>query len=697
MVSGSDALLRVDAPENAPLDKVVVRLNGADVTSAFHADPATHSMVGLVTGLKVGKNSVQVLSNASSQGRPAAQIEITDHPITGPVFSGPQEQPYICQTQDFKLPDGTTLGPPLDANCSVKTVVTYVYKSTASLGKGLPGIRPGVAGLEPLTDRTKLPADVATTTTSTGETVPYVVRVETGTINRAIYQIAVLHDPTKELEPTPFTPPKNWNKRLMYTFGEGCVGGWYKQGTSVGYGSIVNDEIVGKGYAEASSTLNVFGVNCNDLTGSESMMMVKEHFIKTYGPPLFTMSRGGSGGAYQQNQTADNYPGLTDGIVLNKTFPDVMATTQMAFDSQLLQDYFTKIRNPPLTEDQMVAIAGVGEIQDLLVGVGAASRINPTKNCPKELPKEADYDPHTNPKGARCDLFDHAVNVYGRDPHTGFARRPVDNTGVQYGLTALNEGKITPALFLDLNEKMGGFDNDGNIVPARAVADPLALRVAYQTGRVTSGGGGLSKIPIIDVRPYRDMLPRGDAHLKYHSFALRARLMKANGTIANDVMITGTVDSFDAMEDYGIAKMDEWLTELTKHPAVERNLDQIVRAKPADLVDACTSPTGERIAEPQTITGGKCNDLYKAYASPRMIAGGPLSNDNLKCQLKPISDGDYKVKFSATEKARLAAIFPQGVCDWSKPGVEQQKLAGTWMTFGGKSPAPAETEAALQK
>jgi len=31
--------------------------------------------------------------------------------------------------------------------------------------------------------------------------------------------------------------------------------------------------------------------------------------------------------------------------------------------------------------------------------------------------------------------------------------------------------------------------------------------------------------------------------------------------------------------------------------------------------------------------------------------------------------------------ARLKKIFPVGVCDWSKAGVDQQPLAGTWQTF----------------
>jgi Tannase-like family of unknown function (DUF6351) len=40
-----------------------------------------------------------------------------------------------------------------------------------------------------------------------------------------------------------------------------------------------------KGYAAASSTLNVFGVDCNSVLPAETTMMVKEHFIDEYGVP----------------------------------------------------------------------------------------------------------------------------------------------------------------------------------------------------------------------------------------------------------------------------------------------------------------------------------------------------------------------------------------------------------------------------
>jgi hypothetical protein len=561
----------------------------------------------------------------------------------------------------------------------VKTVVTYVYKSTAPPPAPAAGGRPSGINLKPLPSLTALPEDVAWTTTTKGEKVPYVVRVETGTIDRSIYEIAVLHDPTKEGQPGPFAPPKEWNQRLLYSFGGGCPGGWYRQGSMLGFmNGVISDAVVGKGYAEASSTLNVAGNNCNDVISAETMMMVKEHFIKSYGKPAFTFSRGGSGGSYQQNQITDNYPGLIDGIIPSLTFDDVQELTQMLTDSRLLLRYYKQIGDG-LTQEQERAIGGVAELQNIPASAPLAGRINTNEYCPPQLAVSLRYDPATNRSGVRCDIYDHNILMYGRDPATGFARRPIDNTGVQYGWAALNDGTITAAQFLDLNQNIGGYDNDGNVVATRSVADPLALRGAYQTGIITNGGGGLARVPIIDVRPYRDKLPDGDNHLKYHSFSYRERLEKANGTSANDILLVASMKAYEQVQEYAEEKMDEWLTNLQKDSSSDPVLTKILRAKPADLADSCWNDAGERIVEPQTFSGGQCNTMYPTFPGPRMVAGGPLANNVLKCQLKPIDDGDYKVPFTDAEKARLAEIFSTGVCDWSKPGVEQQAPTGNWL------------------
>jgi hypothetical protein len=237
--------------------------------------------------------------------------------------------------------------------------------------------------------------------------------------------------------------------------------------------------------------------------------------------------------------------------------------------------------------------------------------------------------------------------------------------------------------FLDLNAKIGGYDNDGNIVPGRAVADAQALRAAYQTGRITYGGGGLAKLPIIDFRGYVDLTDRGDVHLKYHSFSLRERLKTANHTTENEVMLvaSGQNPTSHAVQAYALAKMDEWLTNLMRDSSNDSTMVKITKAKPADLVDSCYTETGQRIVEPQTFSGGECNKLYPTFPSPRMVAGGPVANNILKCQLKPIDFAEYQAAFNPEQRERLKMIFPDGVCDWSKPGVEQQRPLGAWLRY----------------
>jgi hypothetical protein len=112
MVSGGDALVQVAVPQPVALNKVMIRLNGEDVSAMFRPDTPAHALIGLVTGLKVGENTLAVFPGKKEQGSTAEQLRLKNHPITGPIFSGPQEQPFLCETQNFKLPDGSSLGPP---------------------------------------------------------------------------------------------------------------------------------------------------------------------------------------------------------------------------------------------------------------------------------------------------------------------------------------------------------------------------------------------------------------------------------------------------------------------------------------------------------------------------------------------------------------------------------------------------------
>jgi hypothetical protein len=553
-----------------------------------------HGRTRLVTGLHEGRNRLRIGN---------ARLTVINHPITGPVFSGPHEQPFVCETE------AAGLGAPLDADCSIAT---------------------------------------RTRTTDDG------VTVETGTINRGIYEIAM---------------PPHWNRRLIYNFGGGCTDGWYRQGP--GTAGVLDRFMLDHGYAVASSSLNVFGNNCQEVTAAETMMMVKEHFIETYGVPAHTMGFGCSGGSYQQVQIADDYPGLLDGILPGCSFPEVThATVSFITDAWLLDHYFTTT-SQSYTDAQKRAVTGFANYATAPNVAAGARRIDPRVFC-GVVPPDLRYDPLTNPHGTRCDLYDHAINIWGRDPRTGFARRPLDNVGIQYGLKALNAHAITAEQFLDLNEHVGGFDADANLVPRRTVADPVAVRRAYRTGRVTNGGLGLAHIPIIDYRAYNDDAPNGDIHVRYHSFSMRARLRKANGTARNQVMLVedqryGLYSTDSPLLRHAILALDRWITigRRPKEGCMTRD------AHPTFIAE-----TQRR--DPAT----RCESLYPSASFPREVAGGPVAADVVKCRLKPIDPADYEVAFTAAELQRLRAIFPSGVCDWSRPGVGQQPPTGTWLSFG---------------
>ncbi|GAC1541528.1 MAG: DUF6351 family protein [Myxococcales bacterium] len=676
-VSGGDVLVRVDVPRGVPFDSVVVSVNGTDTSAAFSPDDSARTLTGLVTGLSLGENTLRVQSGGPDDR--SAELTIINHPITGPVFSGPQEKPFECETATFQRPAGLPgLGASSKPDCSIATRVDYLYKSTKD-GK-----------LKPLTSTAVYPADVAfTTSPATGKPMPYIVRLETGTIDRSIYEIAVLHDPIADKQqPGLRHRSAGWNGRLVFTFGGGCTTGWYRQGTSTG--GVLDDVQLRQGYAVASSSLNVFGNNCNDLLASEAMMMVKEHFIETYGPPLFTIGWGCSGGSYQQHQIGDNYPGLLDGIIPGCSFPEVgFATIQFITDARLLNHYFTKVNPGAFSEKQQRKVAGFLNLKTTANVAFGAGRITPTEFCPAALPAALRYDKTTNPAGARCDVYDHTINVYGRDPATHFARRPLDNVGIQYGLGALDDGTIDVDRFLDLNAGIGGYDEDGGYQVARNVADLQAVRAAYQTGRLTNGGGGLRDLPIIDYRAYNDDAPGGDIHLRFHSFSMRTRLIKANGNADNQVMWVedqtyGLYSSRSPVLASALAVMDRWLVNLSRDTSADPQSVKVVRAKPTEAVDACWRRQKDgyaKIVEPQTRTGGECSTIYPPAPFPREVAGSSVASDIIKCQLKALDPTDYKVKFTPAQWERLQSTFPAGVCDWTKPGVEQQGLIGTWISF----------------
>tara|TARA_B100000902_G_C27212761_1_gene865329 strand:- start:387 stop:1268 length:882 start_codon:yes stop_codon:yes gene_type:complete len=281
------------------------------------------------------------------------------------------------------------------------------------------------------------------------------------------------------------------------------------------------------------------------------------------------------------------------------------------------------------------------------------------------------------------------VNVYGKIPGGLQSQRPLDNVGVQYGLLALNQHLISPEQFINLNRDIGGFDRDMNHISVRHKSDTQAAKRALESGRILSGGGGLASTAIIDYRNYMDHDAKGNIHMLIHQFSTRDRLIKANGHADNHVMQIGVgwglKESDNSLRGFFEA-MDEWLLGVKSDDRYLTLEEKVVDNRPLTLNDACWHESNGgliKIEELQTFRGSsRCNNLYPAYLTPRHVAGAPLSNDIVSCQLRPISPSSYGVGFTPDQYRELEEIFPDGVCDWELGDASQTSLQATWISFG---------------
>jgi hypothetical protein len=308
------------------------------------------------------------------------------------------------------------------------------------------------------------------------------------------------------------------------------------------------------------------------------------------------------------------------------------------------------------------------------------------------------------------------VNIYGRD-ETGFARSPWDNVGVQYGLQALRDGRITFDEFLDLNANVGSWKEakdtaqegcpyipaacpsdvdvwsarnmklspDGGPTPApRREGDRRAQHAAYRSGMVFRGK---IDIPLIDWRHYLE--PFLDMHNSHQSFAARQRMLNYDGDASNQVI--WFTDARPAGREFdqtplALRVIDQWMANIRAHP--ERG---VAGNKPAAAVDSCFATNGSLIAAGNDVwagildegPAGACAQLFPVYATSRIVAGGPIAGGIFRCFLQrvdaAVARGLYGPRTPTREQvARLRQIFPRGVCDYTKGDAGRPpELSGT--------------------
>jgi hypothetical protein len=647
LISGGEALVAIDLPPRVDPRRVRVYMNGRYIQRNFALRP-NGRYEGLVTNLRDGENVLYArLPNGTTQ-----HITITNHPNGGPVLSGLQLQPWVCQSTA------------VDAQCNEPPSYKYVYYSTGG-------------SVQPY-DPDNPPSDVATATTDQGVQVPWIVRIETGYQDRDQYQIATLFRPGEPWEP--WAPQNQWNHKLVIIHGALC-GVEHQTGTAP---DITTQWIgtIGQGFMGMSTALDNAQHNCNLPLQAESLIMAKERIVEQYGELRYTIGDGCSGGSLAEQQIANAYPGVYQGIVAQCSFPDSWSTATQIFDSHLTLAY---LLNPSKwgpgvawSETQMADVQGHVSIGNSYVSDSLFHVAVPTDPCLGVTAAER-YHPQTNPGGVRCDIQDAAINVFGPRPPAdwsaneqllgrGFAGVPIDNVGVQYGLSALQQGKITPAQFVDLNEKIGGLDVDMNPAADRLKATEPALANAYRSGAINETNN-LDQTAIIDCRGPDP----SEGHDAYRAFAVRARLDREHGTHANQLIwegpspYPGTADTYCVYNSF--VAMDRWLTAIENDTSDRSLSEKVIADKPADLSDRCYDGAGH------VVSNTLCPDaVVPIYGTPRTVAGDAITTDANKCQLKPLNRNDNygPIPFTDAEWARLQAVFPNGVCDFSKPGVDQQ-------------------------
>jgi hypothetical protein len=655
---------------------------------------------------------------------------------TGPakaLFAGPKQYPFLCNTLESGLGQPMVdnqqgIGVPVyssgpnkkliigySKDCLIPTQAWYYYLSHKD-------------GQFYQFENTKQ-AEVSQIKLN-GRMIPFIVRLEMGTINRFIYSIATLKGAEGELDKP---DGSNWNKKLIYQF-RGGIGIGHKQGKNWPT-SILKRRMneLKNGYAVIFSTANQTANHYNIWLSEDTALRVKRQFNHLYGAEDYMVGIGGSGGAVQQYLIGQNNPGFLDAAIALYSYPDMITQTTYAFDCELMEYYFDVTdnqndkwklwKNRSLIEG-MNASEGIGNrfstYYDLNLKLKGYSPPEPQgmSECSKSWrgvtplinnPNYYHHSPRYTDSVYKQTHWSHWEDLkyfYGVDK-SGYARHTFDNVGVQYGLLALRNGSITLAEFLKLNSKIGGWKQPSQMhqekfwklngqpllsefftwshhnmtqlnssqqtIAPRTQGDIKAMQAAYRSGNVFLGK---LDIPVIDLRHYLD--DELDMHHASASFSTRLRMLKAQGH-ANNQLIWISKKPHDPLPD-ALEVIDKWIYKLKQETS--NDIQTAINAsRPKNAQDRCYSDKGEILAQGDRVWDGEwnnqltgsCMKKYPIFSESRAVAGASLSGDTFKCALQSVTQaiesGLYQSIPIENHLQQMNQIFPKGVCDYSKKGL----------------------------
>jgi hypothetical protein len=192
LVSGGDRARRSRAAEGADSTDLHVDVDGRDVSSAFKQG----------TGGRIVGSDYRSERRRKCRHGEARQGRRSTHdyqlPIGGPIFSGTQVQPWVCATPAAQMHQhraGTNASglsaAATDAQCNIPSEdhlllshdrAVLTAQRQQPVFQAIRSERPAACGCRRATN-------------DQGVKVKFIVRVERGVMNRAIYDMAVLFDP----------------------------------------------------------------------------------------------------------------------------------------------------------------------------------------------------------------------------------------------------------------------------------------------------------------------------------------------------------------------------------------------------------------------------------------------------------------------------------------------------------------------
>ncbi|MFV2057128.1 MAG: DUF6351 family protein [Thiohalomonadales bacterium] len=586
----------------------------------------------------------------------------------GPVGYGKKQYPFICTVIKFGLgqpiidsekPGGYAvfpefLGYPLmmldpigySNNCSIATRVDYFYFS-----KKQQKFIAMLSAADRNTDIEYIELEADATTDSEPSKIPFIVRLERGTINRFIYGIAMLAPYAESLENASTLNNTAWNKKLVYKFQGGIGIGRYQGGFSLNKRQALHYASLKRGYAVAYSSGTRTATHYDLNRAEKTALMVKQHFIETYGTPMYTVGVGASGGGIQQYIIAQNNKHIIDAAIPQASFPDMITESMSVADCELLERFFdseyenntqsywgnwlNRQKVQGVTANQTAVVEkwqrspapkpGGSECMSGWRGT-FPNIFNPQWTHPlyKKVLEMFKFPEHTFEQ-VKWTHWNDLFEIYPVDAN-GYAANSWDNIGIQYGLLALRRGDISKQQFLDLNACVGGWKQPaemrkgdypwdqeasqnqfdtwdqanmnlskdckaGNPAP-RTRGSSLSVKLAHQSGHVFRGD---IDIPVIDIRWYLE--PILNIHHLRGSFSTRARIQAYKGNYQNQVIWVSacsdlnvtTLKSSCSYESTADALdvMDDWMQRQRKNPT-----GSIVQNRPAKATDTCAAADG---------------------------------------------------------------------------------------------------------